>query len=74
MSLLETLRSYKIVDTAIFDYIGTIIVAIILCYYTHIPVTILTIILLILSIPFHYLFHVSTSSTKYLDSLFSKIK
>ena len=73
MSLLETLRSYKIVDTAIFDYIGTIIVAIILCYYTHIPVTLLTIILLVLSIPFHYLFHVPTSSTKYLDSLFSKV-
>ena len=73
MNVFKTIRSYKIVDTAIFDYIGTIIVAIILCYYTHIPVTILTIILFVLSIPFHYLFHIPTSSTKYLDSLVSKI-
>ena len=70
MNWLESIRLYKVSDTPLLDYIGTVLLCMVISYFSRIPVTLITIILLILSIPMHYAFHVSTSTTRYLDSLF----
>jgi hypothetical protein len=64
---MENIRSYKFYDnTALFDYICTIIASFIVTYYTKIPLTITTIGLFVLSIFFHVLFHIKTPSSTYL--------
>jgi len=70
MTLLESVRSYKVSDTPLLDYLGTVFLCILIAYFSRIPVTLITIILFILSIPMHYAFHVSTATTRYLDSFF----
>jgi len=70
MNWLEIVRSYKVSDTPLLDYLGTVLLCMVIAYFSRIPVTLITIILLILSIPMHYAFHVPTATTRYLDSFF----
>ena len=60
------IHKIKLGDTSIIDYLATIIGAMIISYYTDIPLVIMTIIILLLGILFHILFGVNTSSLKYL--------
>ena len=61
------LHQYRILDTAIVDYIGTIIIAMIITYFTDIPLVITTILSFVISILLHILFGVATNSVKYLN-------
>lgn len=61
-------HSYRFLDTAIFDYIGTIAIAAILTKMTDIPLVISTVIMFILGILLHHVFCVSTNATRYLFS------
>ena len=62
-------HSYRFLDTAIVDYISTIVGAILLTLITKIPLDITTIFLFGLGILLHILFGVKTHSTKYLGFL-----
>ena len=59
------LRKYRIGNVAAFDFIGTIIIAFIVTYFTGIPVSITLVLLLLLGFLFHYLFSVKTASSIY---------
>ena len=59
-------HSYRFLNTALVDYIVTILGAILLTYLTDIPLVLTTIGLLVLGIILHYLFGVNTNSLKYL--------
>ena len=59
-------HAYRLLDTAMGDYIGTIVVAAIVTKYTKIPLVLSTIMLFILGIVLHILFCVSTGATRYL--------
>lgn len=63
------LHSYQILNTAIVDYILTILGAFLLTYLTGVPVVLTTIILLILGIILHVLFGIPTEAVKYLGLL-----
>ena len=60
------IHKIKLGDTSIIDYLATIIGAMVISYYTKIPLVIMTIIILLFGILFHILFGVNTSSLKYL--------
>ena len=59
-------HSYRFLNTALVDYLLTILGAILLTYLTDIPLVLTTIGLLVLGLILHYLFGVNTSSLKYL--------
>ena len=59
-------HSYRFLNTALVDYILTILGAILLTYLTDIPLVLTTIGLLVLGLILHYLFGVNTNSLKYL--------
>ena len=59
-------HSYRFLNTALVDYIVTILGAILLTYLTDIPLVLTKIGLLVLGIILHYLFGVNTNSLKYL--------
>jgi len=59
-------HSYRFLNTALVDYLLTILGAILLTYLTDIPLVLTTIGLLVLGIILHYLFGVNTNSLKYL--------
>jgi len=60
-------HQYRILDTAIFDYIGTIAIAMLITYFSGIPLVITTISAFIIGIILHILFGVSTNAVKYLN-------
>ena len=60
------IHKIKLRDTSMIDYLGTILIAIIISYYTEIPLVITTIFILLLGMILHLLFGVNTSSLKYL--------
>ena len=62
----EGAHSLRILDTPVVDYIGTILLAMLLTKITDIPLTITTIIMFVVAIIFHVLFGVSTASTRFL--------
>ena len=59
-------HKYRFLNTALVDYILTILGAILITYLTDIPLVLTTIGLLVLGIIFHYLFGVNTNTLKYL--------
>lgn len=59
-------HSHRFLDTAIVDYILTIILAIIITLLTKIPLVLTTIFSFILGIILHILFGVPTNTTKFL--------
>ena len=60
-------HSIRFLDTAVFDYILTILVSCITTYLTSIPLVLTTIIWLLLGIILHILFGVETNTLKYLN-------
>ena len=59
-------HQYRFLGTAGVDYIFTIIGAMIITYFSGIPLVLTTIVLFILGIVLHVLFGVPTNTTKYL--------
>lgn len=59
-------HKYRLLNTAIVDYILTIIGAFITTYYTTIPLTLTTLFWFTLSLILHILFGVETESVKFL--------
>tara|TARA_B100001248_G_C27382194_1_gene457613 strand:- start:1554 stop:1838 length:285 start_codon:yes stop_codon:yes gene_type:complete len=59
-------HQYRFLDTAIVDYLLTIIGAIIITYFSGIPLVLTTIFLFILGIVLHILFGLPTNTTRYL--------
>ena len=59
-------HQYKFLNTALVDYVVTILGAILLTYLTDIPLVLTTIGILILGVVCHILFGVETNVTKYL--------
>jgi hypothetical protein len=59
-------HSFKILNTAIVDYLLTILLAFLLAWITNIPVVIMTIIVFIIGIILHILFGVNTNTIKWL--------
>jgi len=60
------LHSYRFLDTAIVDYILTIVLAASFAKATNIPFVISTILMFVLGIALHAVFCVQTNSTKFL--------
>jgi hypothetical protein len=63
---MEGPHQYRFLDTAIVDYILTIVGAILLTFFSGIPIVLTTIGLLTLGIICHILFGIPTLTTKYL--------
>ena len=63
---MNTLRSLKFNGTALFDYFATIIVVFIITYFTSVPLSLVTIIIFIISILFHYVLYIFTFKLKML--------
>ena len=59
-------HSYKFGNTAIVDYVSTLLLAGVISYMYMIPLDIITIFLFILGIILHVLFGVNTATIKYL--------
>jgi len=59
-------HAYRFLDTAVVDYLGTILLAAILTKYTRIPLVLSTILMFIIGIVLHVLFCVPTGATRYL--------
>lgn len=58
-------HSIRILDTALVDYILTILLAFFLAWITGIPVVLMTIIVFIIGIILHVLFGVNTKTVKF---------
>ena len=63
------IHKYRFLNTAIIDYIFTIIIACITTYFSNIPLVLATIMWLVLGIVLHMLFGVKTNTLKYLGIL-----
>ena len=66
MSIISSLRSVRFEKTALFDFILTIIGALILTKMTKIPLVITTVLLLVGGELIHYMFGIQTNTIKYL--------
>ena len=64
------LRSIKFHGVALFDYFMTILCSFVVTEYTHVPLTVVTVCLFLLSVPLHFLFKIKTASNTYLSDLF----
>ena len=65
----EGIHKYRFLNTAIIDYILTIIIACITTYFSNIPLVLTTIMWLVIGIILHILFGVETNTLKYLGIL-----
>lgn len=63
----EGVHKLRFLDTALNDYIGTILLAIITTYLTKMPLVMTTILSFILGELLHFLFGVETNTLKYLN-------
>ena len=63
----EGVHKLRFLDTALNDYIGTILLAIMQTFFTKIPLVLSTIMLFIVGEILHYLFGVETNTLKYLN-------
>ena len=63
----EGVHSYRVFDLPIIDYIGAIIIALIITFMTKIPFELVIIIVLIIGVICHYLFGVETNLMKYFN-------
>ena len=64
---IQTLRSVRFHDVALFDYFATIACAFLTTLVTSVPISLTTIILFVLSIVFHYYFQIRTPTNVYLN-------
>ena len=63
------IHKYRFLNTAIIDYILTIIISCITTYFSNIPLVLTTIMWLVIGIILHILFGVETNTLKYLGIL-----
>lgn len=61
-------HQYRFLDTAIFDYIGSILIAMIITKFTKIPLVLTTIGVLLLGIILHIAFCMKTGTEMWLTS------
>ena len=66
----EGFHKTRLVDAAMFDYIGTILLAIIVSKFTKVPLVLATVLLFIIGELLHMMFGVRTSTVKYFSKLF----
>lgn len=59
-------HKWRFMDVALFDYVGTIVLAIIFSKLTKLPLVLSTILMFVLGIALHAIFCVPTSTVKYL--------
>jgi hypothetical protein len=59
-------HSYRFLDTAMFDYILTILLAMFITFISHVPLELTTIGVFIMGIILHILFGVNTYTTRFL--------
>lgn len=64
------IHKYRAGGVAIMDYVGSIGIAFIISYIIDMPVTISTILVLLISIILHALFGVNTATLKYIKSYY----
>lgn len=62
----EGVHSYRLLNTAIVDYGLSILVAMIIAYYSNIPLVLTTILVLFMGIIMHVIFGVNTNTVEYL--------
>jgi len=62
----EGVHSLRFLDVAAIDYFLSILGAIVISFFTKIPLVLTTIIVLVLGIILHMLFGINTSTVKYL--------
>ena len=62
----EGIHKYRFLGTAISDYLLTILTAVIITYFTKIPLVLTTILVFVLGIVLHVIFGVETNTTRYL--------
>ena len=68
--LMKSIRQYKMGhNTVIFDYVSTIIGAMLLSKYSKVPLVVTTVVLLVLGEMLHYLFNVPTNTLRYFKLL-----
>ena len=60
------LRSFRIAGMAVFDWMATLIVAVIVSFYTRYSTLAIFTALILISIPLHYVFGVDTVSNRFL--------
>ena len=65
----EGIHSMRFLDTAIVDYTGTILLAMIGSFITKMPLVLTTIIAFVITIIIHMLFGVKTNTVEYLALL-----
>ena len=66
----EGIHKMRLNDAALVDYIGTLILAIIISRFTQIPLVLTTILLFILGELIHMMCGIKTSTVKYFNKLF----
>lgn len=66
MSFIDTLRTPRIAGFVVFDWTATIIGAIGVAYYYKINFIVTLLVLLIISVPLHVIFHVNTRTNEIL--------
>lgn len=59
-------HSYRFLDTAIVDLVLALLLAILISYFTKIPLELSIVLVLVMGIILHMLFGVETNSTKFL--------
>lgn len=62
----QGIHNYRVMNTAIVDYILTLVGAVVITYYFKIPLVLTTILLFILGVFVHFIFGVNTNTIKYL--------
>lgn len=64
----QGVHSTRLLDVAMFDYIGTIVLAIIVSKFTKLPLVLSTILMFVLGLVLHWVFCVPTSALKFLGA------
>lgn len=66
----EGVHKARLNDAAMFDYIGTIVLSILISKFAKIPLVITTVLLFVIGEILHLMCGVKTSSVKYFNTLF----
>ena len=61
-----SIRNIRFKNTALIDYICTILLSFLISAYTPYPVSLVTIVLFVLSIQLHFVFEIKTETNDYL--------
>ena len=69
MVSVSDLRKYKLGENVLFDFISTLLGAVILSHFIKVPLVIVTVVLLILGEILHYWFRVPSNTMKYFGLL-----